>query len=73
MDKGRTVKRVTVETNCSKGDWLTKCKMDGDVRADLRKMTQNWSKMVMEREAWKRIVEQVKICRVQERKKTQNH
>jgi len=34
---------------------------DGDVRADLGKMkTENWSKMALDREKWKRTVEQVK-------------
>jgi len=35
---------------------------EDDVREFLGKMkTQNWSKMAMGREAWKRIVEQAKI------------
>jgi hypothetical protein len=36
-----------------------------DVKADLEKMKiQNWSKMAMDREAWKRNFEQAKIHRV---------
>ena len=30
--------------------------------------TQNWSKVVMDRKAWRRIVEQVKICSAVPRK-----
>ena len=37
---------------------------EDDIREDLGQMkTQNWSKMTMDREAWKRIAEQAKLLK----------
>jgi hypothetical protein len=39
----------------------TEVQLEGDVRTDMGKMkTQNWSEMALDREEWKRTVEQVK-------------
>jgi hypothetical protein len=43
--------------------WISRPRFrwEDDVRADVGKMKiQNWNKMLMDREAWKRIVEQAK-------------
>ena len=71
MDRERTAKR--------KIEWrpiaVTRIGRPGlrwgdDVRADLGKMKiQNWSKMVMDRDAWKGIVEQAKTHKEKKKKK----
>lgn len=53
-----------MENNCSKKDWHT----EEDIIKDLGKMkVQDWSKMAMDRDAWRRIVEQ-QICSAKRRK-----
>jgi hypothetical protein len=62
IDKERTVKRIA--------DWRTvavrrigtpKLRWENYIREDLGKMkVQNWSKMAMDRDAWRRIAEQIK-------------
>jgi hypothetical protein len=55
MDKEWTVKRITVESNCSKVD-RPRVRWE-----DLGKMEiQNWSKMAVDRETWRRIVKQTR-------------
>jgi hypothetical protein len=62
IDKERTVKRIT--------DWRTvavrrigtqRLRWEDDIREDVGKMkVQNWSKMAMDRDAWRRTAEQAK-------------
>jgi hypothetical protein len=61
MDKERTVQRITGWRNYSKWIGRPRLRWEDDIRADLEKMKiQNWSKMAIDREAWKIIVEQAK-------------
>jgi hypothetical protein len=62
MDKERTVKRI-IEWRPIAVRRMSRPRLrwENDVRADLGKMKiQNWSKIAMGREAWKRIGEQAK-------------
>ena len=75
MDKERAVKRVTVwRRNAVRWTGRLRLRWEGDVREGLRRMKiQTWSKMAMDREAWKRVAEEAKTykelyCR--ENKKT---
>jgi hypothetical protein len=61
--KERTMKRVTVETGPIAARRISgqRLRWEDDVRKGLGKMKiQNWSKMAVDREEWKRIVEQAK-------------
>jgi hypothetical protein len=61
MDKERTVKRITVWRQIAVRIGTPRLRWEDDVRADLRNMKiQNWSKLAMDRGAWKIIFEQVK-------------
>jgi len=61
MDKERAVERITERRSIAGRICSPRLRWEGDVREDLGKMkVQNGSKMAMEREAWKRIVEQAK-------------
>jgi hypothetical protein len=62
MDKERTVKRITEWRPATVGRiGRSGLKWEEEVREDLRKIKiQNWSKMAMDTEAWKRIVKQVR-------------
>jgi len=60
MDKERTVKRITEwRTNAVRRIGTPRLRWEDDIREDLGKMkVHNWSKMAMDRDAWRRIVEQ---------------
>jgi hypothetical protein len=64
-DKERRVTRVTEwRTTAVRRIGRTKLRWNDDVREDLGKTNiQNCSKMAMDREAWKRIVEQAKLTK----------
>ena len=62
MDKERTVKRVTEwRTVAVRKAGTLRLRWEDNVRGHLGKMKiQNWTKMAMDRSAWKKIVEQAK-------------
>lgn len=62
MDKGRRVKRITGWRPIGVR-WIGRQRLrwEGDIREDMgKRKILNWRKMAMDREAWKRNVEQAK-------------